>query len=249
MQNKNALVYLLKSKHNQTFKIGKANNLSQRLSTLERNYEFDLNNSYTIEISQKEVFRLENLLHFSFENARVDNLPKASGYTEFFNGTSFEDVLSFVNMISKYKSIKINKGFFPFKNNSTQLKGEARKEYLKACKNQRILESQRVLEKFFRFIEVAYRQKKIIFIKELDTIKISFLTKEEKLHSNRFKKYCTKLEKEKGNLYFFPFVGYNFIYETNQVTYEIDISALNNEEIKRNYGCVLKKYLEKSPWN
>lgn len=248
MQNENAIVYLLKSKHDQMFKIGKSINLTQRLSALQKDYEFDLENSWTLKIPQKEVFKLENLLHFSFEKARIDNLPKAKGYTEFFNVSSFNDVLMFVDMISKYKSINISKGIHCFKNNSMSLKGEAWKKYLEVRKNQRILESQKILERFFRFIELAYCHKKIVFTQEVDTIKISFFSKEEKLHSNRFKKYNTKLEKNKGYLCFSPFSDYMFDFNTSHVIYKIDINVLFNNEIKQNYECIYKKYLEKLPW-
>lgn len=248
MQNGNAIVYILKSKHDQMFKIGKSNDITRRLSTLQRNYEFDLENSWTIEVPQKEVFKLENILHFSFEKARIDDLPKASGYTEFFNISSLDDVLSLITMISKYKSININKGICYLKNNSMQLKGEAWKEYLEVFKNKRILESQRVLERFFRFIEISHHHKKILFIKNRDEIKISFYITEKKLHSNRFKKYNTKLEKTKGYLCFSPFSDYMFNSKTNHVIYKIDINVLFNNEIKQNYECIYKKYLEKLPW-
>lgn len=249
MQNENAIVYLLKSKHDQMFKIGKSINLTQRLSALQKDYEFDLENSWTLEIPQKEVFKLENLLHFSFEKARIDNLPKAKGYTEFFNISSLDDVLMFVDMISKYKSINISKGIHCFKNNSMSLKGEAWKKYLEVRKNQRILESQKILERFFRFIEVAFQRQIISFSREKNKIKISFFSKEEKLHSKRFKKYNIKLEKNKGFIVFNPFSSYVFNSDTNYLIYSVDIAVLFENDIIQNYANVYKKYLERLPWN
>jgi len=249
VQNENAIVYLLKSKHDQMFKIGKSINLTQRLSALQKDYEFDLENSWTLEISQKEVFKLENLLHFSFEKARIDNLPKAKGYTEFFNVSSFDDVLMFVDMISKYKSINISKGIHCFKNNSMSLKGEAWKKYLEVRKNQRILESQKNLERFFRFIEIAFQRQIILLSREKNNIKISFFVKEIKLHSKRFKKYNIKLEKNKGFSVFTPFSNYVFNADTNYVIYSFDIAVLFENDIIQNYGNVYKKYLERLLWN
>lgn len=248
MQNENAIVYLLKLKHDQMFKIGKSINMTQRLSALQKDYEFDLENSWTLEIPQKEVYKLENLLHFSFEKARIDNLPKAKGYTEFFNISSLDDVLVFVDMISKYKSININKGIHCLKNNSMSLKGEEWKKYLEVRKSQRILESQKILERFFRFIEIAIQRQIISFFHRENKIEISFFVNEKKLHSNRFKKYNIKLEKNKGFIVFTPFSNYVFNSDTNYVIYSFDITGLFENDIIQNYGNVYKKYLERLLW-
>lgn len=250
MQNEKSMVYILKSKNDQMFKIGKSSDIKQRLSTLQKEYEFDLENSWTIEVPQKEVFKLENLLHFSFEKARIDDLPKASGYTEFFNISSLDDVLSFVNMISKYKSININKGICYLKNNSMQLKGEAWKEYLEVCKNKKIVESQRVLERFFRLIKKMSLNKNFIFTKKSKTCLImTFCFKNKISDLIKFRKYNIKLQGEKkGVRPFFPISEYFITYEPAQIVYKIDIAVLFENEIIKNYERVYKKYIEEDPW-
>jgi hypothetical protein len=101
-------IYLLVC--NDKFKIGKASDIENRYHQLKKHYSFNLADSYSIEVSDNEVFKLEKTLHFLFDEYRIKNLPQAEGSTEFFKLTCLDDVLSMINKISKQKYFIVEKG-------------------------------------------------------------------------------------------------------------------------------------------
>lgn len=105
----NSYVYLLVTNNN-LFKIGKADDIDNRYNTLKNLYDFNLLESYTIEITKKEVFKLEKTLHFLFSDYRVKNLPKQDGYSEFFKLDCLNNLLNILKSLKNFKDLSIVKG-------------------------------------------------------------------------------------------------------------------------------------------
>ncbi|MDX9742633.1 MAG: GIY-YIG nuclease family protein [Arcobacteraceae bacterium] len=105
----NSYVYLLVT-NNDYFKIGKADDIDNRYNTLKNLYDFNLLESYTIEITKKEVFKLEKTLHFLFSDYRVKNLPKQDGYSEFFKLDCLNNLLNILKSLKNFKDLSIVKG-------------------------------------------------------------------------------------------------------------------------------------------
>ncbi len=103
-----AFVYLLVCQD--MFKIGKAVDIENRYHLLKKNYDFNLDASYSIETDKAEAYRLEKTLHFIFASYRITTLPKAEGYTEFFNISCLDDVLETIKHLSTHKEIQVHKG-------------------------------------------------------------------------------------------------------------------------------------------
>jgi hypothetical protein len=103
-----AYIYLLVC--DDKFKIGKASDIESRYHQLKKHYSFNLANSYSIEVPDNEVFKLEKTLHFLFDEYRIKDLPQAEGSTEFFKLDCLNDVLSMLDKISKQKDLIIEKG-------------------------------------------------------------------------------------------------------------------------------------------
>jgi len=79
-------VYLVVCENGELFKIGKTNDLTKRLPSLNKYYNFDYFNSYYFELnSEKEALELESFLHDFGNKYRVNILNKTDGYTEFFD--------------------------------------------------------------------------------------------------------------------------------------------------------------------
>jgi len=106
-------LYLLVTKDKDKFKIGKSDNIYERLKTLENNMktEFSLKNSYYIKCDVKLVHKMEHLFHLLFDAYKVENMPVVDGYTEWFKYECFRNVLNTLTAIEQNtKEIEIHKG-------------------------------------------------------------------------------------------------------------------------------------------
>lgn len=100
-QNNNSFVYLLLSTDGNKFKIGKADNVHSRYTTLKRHWgEFDLEKSMQIKCDKKQVHNLEKTLHFIFDNYNIELPSNSDGYTEWFDSDCFEDVTDLLKDIA-----------------------------------------------------------------------------------------------------------------------------------------------------
>lgn len=105
-------IYILIENNNKIFKIGKANNVLVRYEQLNKHYSFNLEKSYEITTTQKEVLEIEKILHLMFSSFNIKDLPSADGYTEFFDICCLDDVLIFLNEFKTRKNVEIKKGIF-----------------------------------------------------------------------------------------------------------------------------------------
>lgn len=164
---KKSYVYILTSKCLKKIKIGKADDVNKRIYTLQNSYEFDLDSSYTVQILEKDVFRLENALHFIFKGMNLKDLPKNDGYTEFFKIECLNDLLQTLEICSKYNDISFSKGIKYYKNdNAPILKGIALKDKLLKNKVQRIIKTNYQLETLLRYLARCYNSNKFTWNKK-----------------------------------------------------------------------------------
>jgi len=92
-------VYLLQHATESRFKIGKANDIYQRIPSIGGFDAFDLTSSLCIQLpTEKDAYKLEKSLHrlFGAFNLPVDKSNRYSGDTEQFNTECFERVLKFL---------------------------------------------------------------------------------------------------------------------------------------------------------
>lgn len=101
-----SFVYMLKHRKESIFKIGKANNVGDRISSLGWQH-FDIDASLAFELpSQVKSFDLENVLHRTFSKFRQSPqsvLEKcgsmSSGKTEWFSNECFQEAVDLVDKI------------------------------------------------------------------------------------------------------------------------------------------------------
>ncbi|MBU5605087.1 GIY-YIG nuclease family protein, partial [Citrobacter sp. S55_ASV_140] len=80
-------------------KIGKANNIYNRIQSLTRTWgEVDFERSYQIIVPQSEVFKLEKMLHFLLTNYQT-GIDAGDGYTELFTIEALEPAIKHIHYI------------------------------------------------------------------------------------------------------------------------------------------------------
>jgi hypothetical protein len=92
-------VYLLRHASEPRFKIGKANDIYQRLSGIGGINEFDLERSLCVKCpTEVRVGKLERHLHHIFDEWRIKDVENIdySGYTEYFKIECFERVVKYI---------------------------------------------------------------------------------------------------------------------------------------------------------
>lgn len=98
-------VYVILLKDQSKFKIGKANNIKNRLGCLKLFWgDFDLDKSFAIKCKKSKVMKLETFLHFTFSKYRLNDLSRKDGFTEFFNVNCFDLVKPFVESLININS-------------------------------------------------------------------------------------------------------------------------------------------------
>jgi len=106
-QDNHSYVYLLLSTDGDKFKIGKADDVYSRYSTLKKYWgEIDFNKSMQIRCNKKQVHSLEKTLHFIFDNYNIDMQSNADGHTEWFDSDCFEDATNLLDHLLQHKSHK-----------------------------------------------------------------------------------------------------------------------------------------------
>lgn len=113
LQKKTSSVYLLVSKNKPMFKIGKADDVISRMTTLERHWdEFDYTRSIEV-VCIDQVFDFERSLQKIFKNYNLkpselgideQAAVKADGYTEFFHIDCFDGVKENIEHLKKWNS-------------------------------------------------------------------------------------------------------------------------------------------------
>jgi len=102
--NKKSFIYLLILKEKKIFKIGKADNISNRYESLKKTYgDFDLKASYYIECKDESVFKVESILHYIFKDFNIIQDNKG-GHTEWFDIQCYERVVEVVKILKKVNS-------------------------------------------------------------------------------------------------------------------------------------------------
>ena len=96
-------LYLVIFPEKLVLKIGKANDIANRLSSLSRHWgEADYKQSYYIELPEPEVYRIEKSLHYLLESHAVTNL-EGDGQTELFQFSALEPALQHIKLYLKSK--------------------------------------------------------------------------------------------------------------------------------------------------
>jgi hypothetical protein len=91
-------VYLLKSADGKSFKIGKANDIYKRVSSLGIS-RFDINNMWYVPTGcEHSSYNLEGILHKIYKYAKFDIGSSLDGHTEFFNISVMESVKTFIKL-------------------------------------------------------------------------------------------------------------------------------------------------------
>ncbi len=111
------LLYVLKLKDSSAFKVGITNSINfdipDRVKNLHKIYNFDLTESYLIEMKSEKLCRtLEKQLHNDYKEFRHIFESKTDGHTEFLKIDCFEDVLIDIKHKERLKhlGIVISKG-------------------------------------------------------------------------------------------------------------------------------------------
>lgn len=93
-------VYLLQHATEPRFKIGKANDIKHRISSLGGREQFNLAKSLYLKLADSHhSIEIERMLHITFKkwNLPVKNIPYYDGYTEQFSMECFDLVVNFIN--------------------------------------------------------------------------------------------------------------------------------------------------------
>lgn len=92
-----SLLYLLLFPANKMIKVGKANNIHNRIQSLRRFWgEVDYERSYQIALPQSEVFKLEKMLHFLLAKYQT-GIDAGDGYTELFSLEALEPAIKHIH--------------------------------------------------------------------------------------------------------------------------------------------------------
>jgi len=88
-------VYLLLSKNYDVFKIGKTINPKVRIKRLAKSFDYAFSGSWVIECdSEDKAVIIEGRLQSMFSEWNIENMPRIEGYTEFYDSSCFDLVLS-----------------------------------------------------------------------------------------------------------------------------------------------------------
>jgi hypothetical protein len=107
------LLYVLKLKDSSAFKVGITNSINfdmpDRVKNLHKIYNFDLTESYLIEMKSEKLCRtLEKQLHNDYKEFQYVFESKTDGHTEFLKIDCFEDVLIDIKHKERLKHLGLN---------------------------------------------------------------------------------------------------------------------------------------------
>lgn len=97
-----SLLYLLLFPAKKMMKVGKANNIYNRIQSLRRSWgEVDYEHSYRIALPQSEVFKLEKMLHFLLAKYQT-GIDAGDGYTELFSIEALEPAIKHIHYVIEH---------------------------------------------------------------------------------------------------------------------------------------------------
>ena len=237
-KNDSSNVYLLVFPDKNAIKIGKANEINSRISTLRRYWgEPDYKKSYSIRTSSKCVGNLEKGLHLFLSNYSIA-FEKGDGKTEFFTLDSIEHALTYIDMYNSISSnnteIEITKGIKKTQTLKKTKKAEIRK------KNRYFTRTKELHKNIKNDTSIALEKTEII----LDLLKALYY-KKIKYQYNIFGGYIFFRFIHNGELTFCPLdllrlrvsytkhtTGINFCssYSRVDTLHQISIKTINNEK-------------------
>jgi len=98
-------LYLLLFPAKKMMKVGKANNIYNRIQSLRRSWgEVDYEHSYRIALPQSEVFKLEKILHFLLAKFQT-GIDAGDGYTELFSIEALEPAIKHIHYVIEHDVI------------------------------------------------------------------------------------------------------------------------------------------------
>lgn len=98
-------LYLLLFPATKMIKVGKANNIYNRIQSLKRLWgEVDYENSYRVALPQSEVFKLEKMLHFLLAKYQI-GINAGDGYTELFSFEALEHAIKHIHYVIEHDVI------------------------------------------------------------------------------------------------------------------------------------------------
>ncbi|WP_296244501.1 MULTISPECIES: GIY-YIG nuclease family protein [unclassified Psychrobacter] len=99
---KNSFLYILVYSNLKVVKIGKANNISKRINVLKSSWgEPDLDKSYTLELCESKVYKIEKAMHALFIDHQV-LYDDGDGKTELFNLDILPKVIDILNYYTNF---------------------------------------------------------------------------------------------------------------------------------------------------
>ncbi|MEX9892501.1 GIY-YIG nuclease family protein [Providencia rettgeri] len=121
--NSSSYVYILVYPHLQAIKIGKANNVFNRVQRLCRWGNFDSDKSFKVKINQNNAYKLESSIHFLLRKFKKE-MVFGDGFTEFFEIGCYSKIIELMNLFEfKIEKISVNEN----KANKESLSGSALK--------------------------------------------------------------------------------------------------------------------------
>ncbi|MCU6667803.1 GIY-YIG nuclease family protein [Enterobacteriaceae bacterium H4N4] len=100
-----SFLYLLLFPAKKMMKVGKANNIYNRVQSLRRFWgEVDYEHSYRIALPQSEVFKLEKMLHFLLAKYQT-GIDAGDGYTELFYIEALEPAIKHIHYVIEHDVI------------------------------------------------------------------------------------------------------------------------------------------------
>jgi len=97
-----SFLYLLLFPAKKMMKVGKANNIYNRIQSLKRFWgDVDYAHSYPIALPQSEVFKLEKMLHFLLAKYQT-GIDAGDGYTELFSIEALEPAIKHIHYVIEH---------------------------------------------------------------------------------------------------------------------------------------------------
>lgn len=104
--NSPSYVYVLVYPHLQAVKIGKADNVFNRIQRLCHWGDFDADKSFKIEVDKNNSYKLESSVHFLLSSFKKE-MVFGDGFTEFFEIECYSKIIELMNLL-EFKMKKIN---------------------------------------------------------------------------------------------------------------------------------------------
>ncbi|WP_323086921.1 GIY-YIG nuclease family protein, partial [Providencia alcalifaciens] len=103
--NNSSYIYVLVYPHLQAVKIGKADNVFNRMQRLCHWGDFDTDKSFKIEVDKNNSYKLESSVHFLLSGFKKE-MVFGDGFTEFFEIECYSKIIDLMNLLEfKMKTI------------------------------------------------------------------------------------------------------------------------------------------------